>query len=342
MRLHTLVRAAAGLSVAAALAAAWPASAAPFRLISTDIETALVPNSVIDLALSEGYFAREGVDVAVVKVQQTPSAVAALQAGEGEMANISIEAALQMVARGQMDLRAVTSPNKYPPYLIAGKTDIADIHGLAGRSFGVGRVGSLDHTLTAMVLRAAGMDPASVDFVPIGQPPARAQALVAGAIDASTMSIGVWMGVPDKSALHVIVPVAQFAEGAPVVGKVNVVSAETLANRRGEIEAVVRALIKASRDYDAEPQKWVEAMVRARPDVPRADLETLAEAFRGSWSVNGGLSAQELSFSEDQTYGSEDFAGLPKLTLSQWVDFSIVDGILKEIGTDPSADTPTR
>ena len=48
----------------------------------------------MDLAVELGYFDREGVEVELVRVQQTPSAVAALQAGEGEMANISVDAAL--------------------------------------------------------------------------------------------------------------------------------------------------------------------------------------------------------------------------------------------------------
>ncbi len=342
MSLHRMVRAIAGLGVIGAALACAPANAAPFRIISTDIETALVPNSVIDLALTGGYFEREGVEVELVRVQQTPSAVAALQAGEGEMANISVEAALQIVARGQMDIRAVTSPNKFLPFLIAGKNEIADVKGLSGHSFGVGRVGSLDYTLSTMAMRSSDVDPESVNFVPIGQPPARAQALAAGAIDATTVSIGVWLGIPDKSALHVIMPAAQFGDAAPVVNKVNVVSADVLANRRQEVQAVVAALIKASRDFSNDPSKWVDAMVVARPDVSREDLEQLADAFKGSWSVNGGLSAKELTFSVDETYKSEDFAGLPKLELAQWVDFSVIDDILKDIGVDSGSDEPTR
>lgn len=341
MKLFSALRAAFALGVVGALAAT-PAAAAPFRIITTDLETALVPNSVMDLALQLGYFEREGVEVELVRVQQTPSAVAALQAGEGEMANISVEAALQIVARGQMDIRAVMTPNKYLPFLIAAKTDIADLNGLVGKSFGVGRVGSLDYSLSTMVMRAGGLNPDQVNFVPIGQPPARGQALAAGQIDATTMSIGVWMGLPDKTGLHVLVPVEAYGAAAPVVNKVNVVTAETLASRRADILAVTRALTKAARDFNADPAKWVEAMVVARPDVDRANLVTLGDAFKGSWSVNGGLSAKELEFSVGETYKGEDFKDLPVVTLAQWVDFSVADEVLKEIGTDASSDEPAR
>ena len=106
------------------LAGLGAASAEPFRLIVTDLEPPLVPNSVMDLAVQLGYFERENVDVELVRVQQTPSAIAALQAGEGEMANISVDAVLQLVGRDQLKLKAVVSPNKALPFLIAAKSEI--------------------------------------------------------------------------------------------------------------------------------------------------------------------------------------------------------------------------
>ena len=73
------------------------AQAEPFRLIVTHLEPPLVPNSVMDLAVELGYFEREGVDVELVRVQQTPSAIAAIQSGEGEMANVGLDALIQLV-----------------------------------------------------------------------------------------------------------------------------------------------------------------------------------------------------------------------------------------------------
>src|SRR5690606_25572146 len=128
----------------------------PFRLIVTELETPLVPNSVMELALQLGYFEREGVNVQLVRVQLTPSAVTALVAGEGEMANISVDAVLQATAAGILDARAVTSPNKSLPFLIAARDAIATPANLEGRSFGIGSVGSLDHSLSTAVLANAG------------------------------------------------------------------------------------------------------------------------------------------------------------------------------------------
>lgn len=319
---------------------ALPAAAEPFRLITTDLEPQLVPNSVMDMAVNLGYFEREGVEVELVRVQQTPSAVAALQAGEGEMANISVDAALQLVARDQMQLKAVTSPNKSLPFLIAGKDDIASAADLAGHGFGIGRVGSLDHSLSTKVLASEGIDAEDLDFVSIGQPSVRAQALAAGQIDATTMSIGVWLSMPEKEGLHVLVDQDAYFAAAPVINKVNVVPDAVLGERPEEVEKVVRALVKVSRAFAREPDLWIDAMASARPDVDRETLATLAQSFANAWSVNGGLNRAEIDATVDWTYATPDFEGLREVPFEEWVDLGPIVDVLKTEGIAPGGDQP--
>ena len=314
----------------------------PFRLIVTHLEAPLVPNSVMDLAVELGYFEAEGVNVELVRVQQTPSAIAALQSGEGEMANIGVDALLQVIHNGATDFRAVTSPNKSLPFLIASKEEIATPADLKGRSFGVGRVGSLDHSLSSKVLSSMGLSLDDSEVISIGQPDVRGQALLAGQIDATTISIGVWSELPDTEGLHVLVDADAYYEGAPVVNKVNAVTTEVLESRGEDVEAVIRALTKLSREFAEDPSKWVDAMAKVRPDVERANLEMLAEAFKGSWSVNGGLSAKELSYTAEWLYEGEDFKDLEPLTLDAWLHFPPADAVLAELGTDDSMDPADR
>jgi NitT/TauT family transport system substrate-binding protein len=330
-----------GILAAAALAVA-PASAAPFRLIVTDLTVPLVTNSVTELALNLGYFEREGVDVELVRVQQTPMAVTALQTGEGEMANIGVDAALELVARNGSDLKAVISPGKSLAFLIAAKDGVGAVKDLEGKSFGVGRVGSVDYGLSRAVLAGQGVDIDKMQFVALGQPSQRAQALAAGQIDSTTMSLGTWTTIPDKTGLKVLVDPDAYFAAAPVVSKVNVVSAATLADRGDEVKAVVRALIKASRDFAEDPGKWVDAMAAARPEVARADLESLAKAYAKSWSVNGGLSQKELEFTSDWYFKSDDFADVTPIAVADWVDFTAIDAALEELGAAPGMDEPTR
>lgn len=313
---------------------ALPAWAEPFRLIVTDLETPLVPNSVMDLALQEGYFARAGVDVELVRVQQTPMALAALQAGEGDMANVGTDAVLSLVARGQADLRAVVSPNKALPFLIAGKPGF--------KRFGVGRIGSLDHSLSMKVLQSQGIDTAALEIVALGQPAGRAQALLAGEIDATTMSIGIWQSLPDPQGLEVLVDQGAYYAAAPVVSKVNVVPASVLTERRDEVQAVIEALVLASRDFAADREVWVAAMRKARPDVPQDQLDALAAAFVESWSVNGGLQATELAYTAEWMQDGEEFAGLTMPEPAAWIDYGPLDAVLAKLGVAEGMDRLSR
>lgn len=318
-----------------------PAGADPFRLIVSDSETPLVPNSVMELAEQEGYFDRAGVEVEFVRVQQSPMVMAALRAGEGEMANVALESLLQAVASGAADLRGVMSPNKALPYLIAGR-GVGSLADLKGKRFGIGRVGSVDHLLSMRVLEQAGVDPARLELVALGQPQARAQALLAGQIDATTMGIGSFTAIDDDPQVSVLVDVDSYFKAAPVLSKLNVVRSDTLETRGPEVQAVIEALTLAARDFQADPATWVAAMRKARPDVVEADLQMLAKAFAGAWSVNGGLSAGELEAAQAWLHEGEDFRGITPAPLAAFADFAPLEAVRAKIGPSDAGDTAWR
>ena len=131
-----------------------------------------------------------------------------------------------------------------------------------------------------------------------------------------------------------------YYAAAPVLNKVNVVPDSVLAEKRDQVTAVVRALVKASRDFSANPQLWVDAMATARPDVDRATLEELGRAFVGAWSINGGLNRDEIEATVDWTYATPDFAGLRKVGFDEWVDLGILGEVLGSEGVVDEYDQP--
>ena len=302
------------------------AAAEPFRIIITEPETPLVPNSVIDLADQLGYYKKAGVDVELVRVKATPAAVAALRSGQGEMANIGLDIALQLVARDQMQLRGVISPDKALPFVIIGKKDIAGPKQLEGKIFGVGQVGSVDYVQSRMVLTKLGVDIDKLRFLPIGQPTIRAQALAAGQIDATAVTIGTWLTLPSQEGLRLLLDQADYYRAAPLITKLNVVTAETAKTRAKDVAAVVQAILAASRDFAKNPELWVDAMVKARPDIKREQFEVLAKAYAKSWQVDGGLDETELEFTTDAFYKSDDFKDIPKrVDPNDWIDRSFIE-----------------
>lgn len=106
--------------------------------------------------------------------------------------------------------------------------------------------------------------------------------------------------------------------------------------------AVVTALMKLSRDIADDPAIWIDAMAGVRPDIPRENFESLAAAYEQSWSVNGGMSARSLAFTADWNFKGADFEGIAPVDLDAWVDFSVVDEALVELGTVPELDPVDR
>jgi NitT/TauT family transport system substrate-binding protein len=334
---------AGGAAASAAVAVRGRAAAAdPFRLIVTETDVPLVPNSVEWLALSLGYFQKAGVNVQLVKVQQTPSAIAALRSGEGEMANVGTDVVLQLLGRDQMDVRGVISPDKALPFAIVAKKGITTPKDLEGKTFGVARVGSVDYETSRVVLAKLGVAVDKLQYLSIGQPAVRMQSLLAGQIDATAVSIGTYASVADKSGIGVVVDQNDFFKAAPFVTKINIVTTDVAKARPKDVGAVVRALIMASRDFAKTPSIWVNAMAAARPDLKRADLETLAAAYRKSWSVNGGLNMDAIKFTTAQLYKSPDFKDVKPIDPSSWVDVSYVDAVLKSNGVDHTTDDAGR
>jgi NitT/TauT family transport system substrate-binding protein len=338
-----LARAAAYGLVALSLGlSATAAAAAPFRIIITETETPLVPNSVLDLANQLGFYKQAGVDVELVRVQQTPSAVAALRSGQGDMANISVDTALHLVARDQMKLKGVFSADKALPFVIVAKKEYASPKQLEGRIFGVARIGSVDYLLSRTVLGKLGASPDKLQYLAVGQPAVRAQSLLASRIDATAISIGVWTTLADTSALNVVVDQTSFYKAAPFVTKLNVVTEEVAKTRSKEVQSVVRAIVMASREFAKDPTIWIEAMVKARPDVKRASLEALAENYRKSWSVNGGLNLPDLAFTTDMLYEDAEWKELKRVAPKDWIDTRFVDAVLAESGTTHGSDPAGR
>jgi NitT/TauT family transport system substrate-binding protein len=265
-----------------------------------------------------------------------------LKTGNADLANISLSGTLQLAAQRVMKVKAVLSPDKAIRYLIASHSDVPSIKALQGLTLGIGGVGSLDHSMTRLVLAARGVDVEKVKMVALGEPHVRALALSARRIDATTMSVGTWSRFRDRPGLKVLLSDEDYFNAAPVLNKVIVAEQHLLAARRPAVERFVAALVKASRAFAADPGAWVEAMRPARPDVPQRELEELARSFTRHWSVNGGLDPVQVAYSLEQLYRQPEFRELRRVSADELVDRGPLGSVLSRIGTVEGLDEPGR
>ncbi|MSO67382.1 MAG: ABC transporter substrate-binding protein [Pseudolabrys sp.] len=308
------------------------------RLIVTHTAPPLVPNSVMDLADSLGFYRREGLKVEIVHVQSTPLAIIALNLAYGDLANVSLSGAIQAAAQRAMKLRAIMSPDKTIPFLIASRQQVPSLKALEGLSLGIGGIGSLDYSMSRLVLRSLGVDAEKVRMVAVGEPHVRALSLSTGRIDATTMSTGVWNRFRSRPELKVLLSAEDYFRAAPALNKVIAVDEATLAAKRPAIERFITAIIKASRAFEAEPGVWVDAMAAARPDVPREELADLALSFRHNWSVNGGLDPARVGYSIEQHYREPDFQNMRRISIDEFLDIEPTAAVLARIGIIPGHD----
>lgn len=321
---------------ATVLFAAAPASSQPamveLRLAVADESVNPVTDSALKLAETLGYYKARGVNVTIVVLQGTPQAVAALNAGHVDVADIAIDATLRLRGANRVALRGVASSTLGPPYLIAAKSDIKKASDLVGRTFAIADNGSLDHNLTRTVLASLGINPDGPQYVGIGAPTVRVQALAAGRIDATTVSYGTYLPIANRPGLSIIVPPEDFFQAAPIQSKFVVALESTIASKREAVQRFVDGVIATSRLFDSDSAKWIAAMAPARPDLGVEVLSGTTKFLDGRWCVNGCLNPSHIQKTADFIYRGKDFADVPRVAVADVIDESFILNSIKTLG----------
>jgi NitT/TauT family transport system substrate-binding protein len=301
-----------------------------------------LPNSVLWLAKDLGFYAREGLDVELTEFQGTPLAIAAMISGDVDVANVSTAEVIRMNAAKGQPMRAIHSPDARLYFLIAAKEEFKSVNALQGKTFAVSRLGSVDHTLSTIALKGLGFNPASLTMIAMGVPSTRAQALVAGRVDATSISVGTWITIQKEPGIRILVDHNTYYENAAVVEKVNAVTTKLLNEKPEHLRRFTSAIVKASRHFADNQEAWVAAMTKRRPDVDRNDAANLWTGFKTAWAVNGLMNLDAYRKSADFFYQAGILDKVPKIEVADWADTRFLDGVLREIGVHPNADPVGR
>jgi NitT/TauT family transport system substrate-binding protein len=132
------------------------------------------------VAADGSIFAKNGLDVTV----QYITGSATLPALTSNKVQIAFMGGTEVLNGdlGGANLIAFMNESTKPPYYFSTSHDVTSIPQLKGKKMGVSSFGSTSDTTTREALQAEGINPSDVTFVSVGSPPARASALVGGAI----------------------------------------------------------------------------------------------------------------------------------------------------------------
>jgi NitT/TauT family transport system substrate-binding protein len=186
------------------------------------------------------------------------------------------------------------------------------------------------------------VDSSELNFLALGVPTLRVQALLANQITATTTTIGTWVTIQDQPGVKVLVDPDEFWNTAPLMSNV---SAVTLPVERDKAEALrryTRAMIETARYYAQHKDDWVQDMGKLRPDIASNQLASLWDQFPSAWAVNGQLNLDTFQKTSDYLYATPDFKDTQRIQLSDWIDTQFVDGALAELGVYPGVDDPGR
>jgi NitT/TauT family transport system substrate-binding protein len=327
---------------AAPAASTSPVARLPLRLGLASSPAPGLPNSVLWLAKDLGFYEREGLDVDLTELSGSPTVLAALQAGELDVGNIGTEDVLRVVSTKSIDVRAIHSPDDRQYFLIAARDTLGSMSDLSGKNFGIARLGSLDYTMSLLVFHVHGLPNNAVTFVGLGDPGTRAQALVAGRVDATTVSVATWASIKRQPGVKVLLNAEDYFNAAPIVQKVNAAMTKTVVEKGEHLRRFTAAIVKISRLFADDQNAWVDAMAKRRTDLVRDDLADLWTQFHGGWAVNGEMNLDHYQRTAEFLYATEPFQGVPKIGVNEWADTRFVDAVLRELGLYPGFDEPGR
>jgi NitT/TauT family transport system substrate-binding protein len=130
---------------------------------------------------------------------------------------------------------------------LAHGDNITALGGLRGKPYAISRVGSEDHALAMTVMSAKGVDRPEVNFVAVGMPTVRVQALIANRMSATTTTIGTWVTIRTQPGVKILVQPDNFWNTAPLMGNTSAATTAIVRDKSEELRRYSNAMLQTQR-----------------------------------------------------------------------------------------------
>jgi ABC-type nitrate/sulfonate/bicarbonate transport system substrate-binding protein len=220
-----------------------------------------------------------------------------------------------------------------PEFVVMAKKEIAGVKGLNGVRLASHSPKATVQSLLEYYLKSQpGVQP-NVVFIPEGSP-ARAQALLNGAVDAAAFDLSAAQVVDERAPgkFHVLV---DFTD-QPVSSSSLVVNQEFARRKPEVVGKLVRRLLQSYREGARDPKFWVRERGDALKELDDAKLEAQLRALVKIFDVNGGLdrmkgpgAAENLAF---QVATGNLTGPASKWKPEQFFDTAPLEAALKDVG----------
>jgi NitT/TauT family transport system substrate-binding protein len=267
------------------LAVAWPPSAHAETAIHFTLDRKLDgPAAPFFLAIDNGYFKAEGLDVTIDAATSGPfEAIDRLTVGKDDMGVSDINVLIKLRDTGKTAIKGLFVVFDKPPYAIIARKSrgIARPRDLEGKTVAAPS-GDPTAALWPIFARVNGVDTAKVTLENVGLP-VREPMLAAGEVDAITgcpftsyinLKTG---GVPSDDL--VVLLMADY--GVELYGDAIMVAPNFAQEKPDAVRAFLRAYVKALKDTVRDPANAVNAVLRRSEGAKKeVELERLRMAIR--------------------------------------------------------------
>jgi NitT/TauT family transport system substrate-binding protein len=295
------------------------------------------PYEVVTVAMEEGFFAEQGIDVTVTHTENEMQALASdsaqfavggtlavLQAADSGIDVVTIFATMEGLGMNSAFSNQIIEENRLTP-----DSPMQDrMEALRGQTIGLTAPLGDDEVFFRYFLSEAGMDPdTDVQFAYIGGTPDRITAMQAGEIAAYMSSVPAAELAEDRGVgQRMITPIAEEIEGLTGIPYSGVhVTRKYAESHPKVVQAVGRALSEAANfmrdDHDATIALVEAAYPELNPDVVRSGMETIFPAIPESGRMTqegwdrlrdagaaAGVVAADRDVSEGQAWTNEYLA----------------------------------
>lgn len=309
-------------------AAPWrPATAAEeLTLLATVTRVVNLP-MLVGLRLLER---EDGIKVTVKDLRSPEAVMLAVIEGQGQVGTgfAPFYPAIEKNApvRGVMELSR-------PEFVVMAKKEIANVKALNGVRLASHSPKATTQSLLEFYLKTQpGVQP-NVVFIPEGSP-ARAEALLRGAVDAAAFDLSAAQVVNDRAPgkFHILIDFTN----EPVSSSSLVVNSEFAKKRPEVVQKLVRRLVQSYREGARDPKFWVRERGDALKEIDDAKLESQLRPLVKIFDLNGGLdrmkgpgAVENLSF---QVTTGNLSGPVTKWKAEQFFDTAPLEAVLKDVG----------
>lgn len=266
---------------------------------------------------------KQGWEIDELFLPQNELAIQALEQGEVDLVPTATLSGMLAINQGA-DIVGIVAIAR-GEWVLVGAEDIKTPADLEGKTIAVHSETSVSNLVVQHTLATENIN---AEVVMIPGSPARAQALIQGEVDATSLFISDALGIEEESDVPISI-VADYAD-LPFIDQMLFVRSDFLTEYPDEAKAIVKGLIDTHRRFHDDPDWGALQANLLLPETPVSLVERVIEVYNeiGVWSPTGGVAdyddfAANIAFLKENDLLPADASDDP----TTYIDLSVLEAV---------------